>query len=114
MTQLICIVCPKGCHLTVDEDQDFQVSGFGCLRGEAYGRKELTNPTRTLTSIVRIEDALHPCCPVKTSGELPKGMIPQAMALLRGVTLRAPVAAGDVVVSNICDTGVSWVVTKDM
>ena len=76
MTELICIVCPKGCHLTVDEAHNFEVSGYGCPRGKEYGHKELTNPTRTLTSIVRIDGAIHPCCPVKTSGDIPKGIIP--------------------------------------
>ena len=114
MTELICIVCPKGCHLTVDEEHDFKVTGYGCPRGQEYGHKELTNPTRTLTSIVRIDGAIHPCCPVKTSGELPKGMIPQAMELLKDVHLQAPIHTGDVVVSDICGTGIHWIATKDM
>ncbi len=113
MTELICIVCPKGCHLRVDEENGFSVTGFGCQRGEAYGRKELTDPTRTLTSVVKIEGAMFPCCPVKTSGEIPKGMIPQAMALLREVRLAAPVKIGDAVVHNICGTGVNWIATRD-
>lgn len=114
MTELICIVCPKGCHLTVDEEHDFEVSGYSCPRGQVYGRKELTVPTRMLTSIVRIDGAIHPCCPVKTSEELPKGMISQAMALLKDIRLHAPVHTGDVVVSDICGTGIHWIVTKDM
>lgn len=48
MTELICIVCPKGCHLKVDEQNDYAVTGNGCKRGEAYGKKELTNPTRVV------------------------------------------------------------------
>ena len=72
MTELTCIVCPKGCRLNVDEENGFLVTGYGCPRGKEYGHKELTAPTRTLTSIVRIEGAIHPCCPVKTSGEIPK------------------------------------------
>ena len=48
MTNLICIVCPKGCHLAVDEDNNYEVTGFGCARGVDYGKKELTNPTRVI------------------------------------------------------------------
>lgn len=114
MTELICIVCPKGCHLSVDEEHGFAVTGFGCPRGEEYGRKELTNPTRAITSIVRIEDAIHPCCPVKTSGDIPKEMIPAAMELLKNVHLLSPVFTGDTVVADILGTGVDWIVTKDM
>ena len=54
MTELTCIVCPKGCRLNVDEENGFLVTGYGCSRGKEYGHKELTAPTRTLTSIVRI------------------------------------------------------------
>ena len=114
MKELICIVCPKGCHLTVDEADGYRVSGYGCPRGEEYGRMELLNPTRVLTSIVRIDGAIHPCCPVKTDQAIPKREIGAAMELLKDVRLKAPVSVGDVVVKDICGTKSSWVVTKDM
>lgn len=114
MTELICIVCPKGCHLTVDEADGYRVSGYGCKRGEEYGKAELLNPTRVLTSIVRTEGGIHPCCPVKTDKAIPKKEIGAAMELLTKVYLKAPVAAGDVVAEHICGTESSWVATKDM
>ena len=58
MTNLICIVCPKGCHLAVDEDNNYEVTGFGCARGVDYGKKELQSPkqsssrTRTETMVL--------------------------------------------------------------
>ncbi len=113
MIELICIVCPQGCRLRVDPENGCAVTGHGCPRGEVYGRKEVIAPTRVLTSIVRIEGALHPCCPVKTADAIPKEKIADAMALLRTVRLTAPVAIGDTV-AEIDGTGVSWVVTKDM
>lgn len=113
MTELICIVCPKGCHLSVDEGKDYRVMGAGCVRGEDYGKKEITNPTRVLTSTVRIEGAVHPCCPVKTADAIPKDCIGEAMDLLKNVRLRSPVSIGDAVIRDICGTGIDWVVTKD-
>ena len=44
MTELICIVCPKGCHLKVDEEKDFAVTGNGCPRGAEYGKKGAHEP----------------------------------------------------------------------
>ena len=41
-------------------------------------------------------------------------MIIQAMNLLKKVRLSAPVAAGAVVVQDICGTGVDWITTKNM
>lgn len=112
MTNIICIVCPKGCHLAVDENNDYTVTGYGCDRGIAYGKKELVNPTRVLTSTVKITGAIHHRCPVKTNSDIPKGMIPQAMALLDHLELVSPVYTGDVVVKDICGTGVDWVSTR--
>ncbi len=52
MKDLICIVCPRGCHLKVDEENDYKVTGNRCQRGVLYAYSELTNPTRVLTSTV--------------------------------------------------------------
>ena len=112
MTELICIVCPKGCRLAVDERNDYQVTGQGCPRGAVYGRAELQNPVRTLTSTVRIRGAAHRRCPVKTDGAIPKGLMLEAMRLLDGIELVSPVRAGQVVVENVCGSGVSFVTTR--
>ena len=47
MTELICIGCPRGCHLKVDEENGYQVTGNNCPIGAEYGKNELTNPTRS-------------------------------------------------------------------
>jgi CxxC motif-containing protein len=98
----------------VDEEQDYAVTGHGCQRGIAYGKKELINPTRVITSTVKIKGADYRRCPVKTNRDIPKGLIADAMALLNGVEIQAPVHCGDLVISNICGTGVDFVVTRDM
>ena len=114
MKELICIVCPKGCRLRVDEDQGYAVTGQGCSRGEAYAKAELTHPTRVLTTTVRIEGAPHRRCPVRTDGPVPKDLLADLMAQLDGVTLRAPVTAGQPVLRHVCGTGCNVVVTRDM
>lgn len=114
MKELICIVCPKGCHLKVDEENGFAVTGNACPRGAEYGKLELTNPTRVVTSTVRCEGGAHPRCPVKTDRAVPKGKIFQVMAALEGITLSAPVAVGQVVIKNVCGTGANVVATRNM
>ena len=104
MTDLICIVCPKGCHLKVDEENGYKVTGNGCPRGAAYGEKELVNPTRVITSTVRVE--------AKTASDIPKGKIYDIMKELDKVTLKAPVAIGDVVISDVLGLGVDVVACK--
>lgn len=114
MKELICIVCPKGCHLQVDEDRDYAVSGNSCPRGAEYGKMELTHPTRVVTSTVRCTGGAHPRCPVKTAEPIPKELIFQAVRCLDGVELTAPVHTGDVVVADVCGTGVPFVATRDL
>ena len=46
--ELICICCPKGCHLRVDTANDYAVTGNACPNGAAYGKEELTQPPASL------------------------------------------------------------------
>ena len=114
MNELICIVCPKGCHLRVADEAGLQVTGNGCPRGAEYAHTEMTHPTRVLTSVVRAAGAAHPCCPVKTSGGVPKQDIFAAMETLRSVRLQAPAPAGTVVVHDVCGSGVDWITTREI
>ena len=114
MTELICIVCPQGCHLTVDEENGCAVTGNRCPRGAEYGKIELTAPTRTVTSTVRCEGGAHPRCPVKTDRPVPKGSVFQVMEALEGIDLTAPVRVGQVVIENVCGTGANVVATRDL
>lgn len=112
MKDLICIVCPRGCRLAVDEEQDYAVTGNGCPRGAEYGRIELTNPTRVVTSTVRCVGGVHPRCPVKTDKPIPKALVRAAAAALDGVTLTAPAELGQVVLTDVCGTGASFITTR--
>lgn len=113
MKNFVCIVCPKGCHLQVEEATQ-TVTGNACKRGYIYGLEEATHPTRILTSTVRVTNAALPRCPVKLNAPIPKEMINDAMQTLNAVTLQAPVRLGEVVVANVCGTGVDFVATRSM
>lgn len=114
MKKMICIVCPQGCHLTVDEENGFAVTGNNCERGVEYARKEVTNPTRVITSTVRIKGAEIDRLPVKTDRDIPKDKIFQAMELLEGLSVTAPIRLGDVVVPNILGGEANFVATRSL
>ena len=114
MIDLICITCPRGCHLKVDEENSYAVSGNACPRGEVYGYNEVTNPKRVVTSTVRTESREYPRCPVKTNGAIPKEKMFEAMALLDDVVLKTPVKEGETVISNLFDTGIDFVTCKNI
>ncbi len=112
MKELICICCPRGCHLQVDES--LNVTGNFCPRGAAYGKQEVSNPTRVVTSTVRISDASLAMCPVKTKDPIPKGKIMDVMQSINKVYIVAPVHIGDVIIPNVCGTGVDVISTRNM
>ena len=113
MRKMICIVCPRGCAITVDEDNDYEVTGNACPRGVTYGRKEVIAPSRTLTTTVRLKGGNLPLVPVQSKTELPKECLADAMHYLNTLTLEAPVKRGTVVCENILGTGVDILVTRD-
>lgn len=115
MKKFICIMCPKGCHLSVDEENEYQVSGNNCNKGVKYGKAEATNPIRVVTStvIVNTEEKAARCS-VKTADGIPKGSVKDAMKVINRVRLQAPVSIGDVVVKNLLDTGVDLVATSNL
>ena len=112
---LTCIVCPMGCLLTVTEDADgLHVSGNTCPRGDAYARKEMTNPTRIVTSTVRVAGGRLAMVSVKTASDIPKGKIFDCVKALKDVEVKAPVKIGDVIVENVAGTGVNIIATKNV
>ena len=111
--RLICINCPKGCELEVSVDGDrVTVTGQGCPRGETYGRAEATNPTRMVTGLVKVAGSRRPL-PVKTRTAIPKRLISDVTNLLANTTVIPPKRIGDVIISDVCGTGVDVVATAD-
>ena len=112
--KLICIGCPMGCALSVEMqgDEVLHVSGNTCPRGDAYARKEMTNPTRIVTSTVRVEG--REMLSVKTEYGIPKGKIMDCIRELKSICVAAPVHIGDIIIENTADTGVSVIATKEI
>lgn len=116
-TELTCIGCPMGCAVTVEMNGAGEITGVTgntCKRGEDYARKEVTNPTRIVTSTVKVEGGTLAMVSVKTKSDIPKGKMAQCVDSLRGVCVKAPVHIGDVIVPNIAGTGVDIVATKEV
>lgn len=114
--ELTCICCPMGCALTVEMNQAevVSVSGNTCPRGDAYARKEVTNPTRIITSIIPVIGGQIPMVSVKTASDIPKEKIGDCMEALKGLSVDAPVRIGDVILSDVAGTGVSVIATKQV
>ena len=113
-----CVVCPIGCELTVEYDENnlspdnVKVSGNTCPRGEKYAKTEMISPERTLTSTVKTNSAELAMLPVKTSAPIPKGKMFEAMEQLNKITVSVPIKAGDVIVSDFVTNGINLVACR--
>ncbi len=116
--QLICISCPMGCRLTLEKDestpQGYSVTGNTCKRGVDYGIKELTAPTRMVTSTVRITGAHLSRLPVRTDQGIPKGRIMDCMAIINSLTVKSPIKMGQVLVDDLFGTGAKIIATRSL
>lgn len=113
---LICIGCPMGCPLTVELSNDGKVSVTGntCPRGADYGRKEVTNPTRIVTSSVCVTGGTLAMVSCKTSSDIPKDKIFDVVRALKQVSVPAPVTIGQVLAADVAGTGADMIATKNV
>ncbi len=104
---LICIICPRGCAMTVEgEGTDLTVTGNTCPKGKQYAIDECTHPMRTVTSTVRVTNRPDTMVSVKTAAPVPKDAIFEVMKRIRATTVKAPVKAGAVLVADVFGTDV--------
>ena len=114
--ELTCIGGPMGCQITVtlDGGEVKNVEGNTCRKGDQYARAEVTHPVRVVTSSVAAEGGEIAQVSVKTAGDIPKESIAAIMEALADVRVMAPVRIGDVIVRDICGTGVDIVATRNV
>lgn len=113
--EITCINCPVGCRLAVEleEGKVVSVTGNTCPRGVAYAKQECVDPLRMVTAVVPVEGSAAPLS-VKTRTPIPKKEIKNCMKALAQAKLTAPIAAGAVVLADVCGTGVDVIATKSV
>lgn len=108
--ELTCIMCPMGCHLTVEkENNEIKVSGNGCNRGVVFAKEEISNPKRIVTTSVKTEHGVKSC---KTTTAVPKNMIFDVVKEIEKLRLQK-VKFGQVIIKNVLNTGADVVVTAN-
>ena len=114
--EIICTVCPRGCHIMVEGDGEkvLTAEGYSCKRGLEYANTEYAHPVRILTTLVKIDGAQNDLLPVRSSQPVPKEKLFDCMDVIRATSVKLPVKRYDVIVPNICGTGVDIVATKTL
>lgn len=97
----------------IADPSTFKVSGNACPRGDAYAKKELTNPERTLTCTVAVSGSSRPLVSAKTAGEVPKEKLLDCMQAVRRFTAEAPVTNGQILIRDLLHTGIDLVACED-
>lgn len=112
--EIICTVCPRGCHIQVEGEGEkiLSVEGYSCKRGLEYGSTEFAHPVRILTTTVKLAGVQNDLLPVRSTKPLPKEKVMDCMEIIRATAVKAPVERYAVIIPNICDTGVDIVATK--
>ena len=107
--ELICTVCPIGCHLSYE---DGLLTGNNCERGHAFMMDEIVAPKRSVSSTVKVTGNIHKRLPVKTSMPISKDLVVESVKLLDTLELSAPIYIGDIVFKDILGTGVDFIATR--
>ena len=120
--QFNCTTCPSECLLTVEVERNADgavaevrsVAGNSCPRGDKFAHQDLTCPMRVLTTTVAVSGGDEALLPVRTAEAIPLELHAQAMALIRGLVVKAPIRMGDVVLPNLLDTGTDLIASMDI
>ncbi|MBU7013229.1 MAG: DUF1667 domain-containing protein [Theionarchaea archaeon] len=111
-----CIKCPLSCQIELIEDNGtvLEIRGCTCNQGEQYALDEFSNPLRIVTTTVRVTEGILPVVPVRSQAPLPKSLIADCVSVLNTTEVEAPVTCGQIVCSNILDTGIDVVASRDL
>ena len=112
MKEFTCIICPRGCHLKIDDD--LNVTGNFCPRGKKYATDEVTCPMRNITSTVKINSTVINRVPVKTSGDIPKDRMFDVMQEINKACVDAPIKMHDVIIKDDLGLGVDVIATRSV
>ena len=112
--EIICTVCPRGCHVMVEGEgeQILSVEGYSCKRGLEYASAEFAHPVRILTTTVKMAGTGSDLLPVRSNKPVPREKLMACMDVIRGIEVQLPVKRYDVIVADICGTGADIVATK--
>lgn len=114
----VCIVCPIGCDLEIKENNNledgYDIQGNKCARGYSYGITEMKNPTRIITSTIKIKNLENVMLPVKTTNGIPKEKMFELMKIINTMEIELPINQNDVIINNLFETDVNLVATRTM
>ncbi len=112
--KLTCVLCPIGCELEVERagDDALDVRGGQCDKGSDFAAGEILHPKRNLATSVPLAGTASRMVSVRLSAPVPRDMIFPILAEIAKLRPEPPVRRGQVLISNVLDTGVNVIATR--
>ncbi len=116
--EVYCILCPNACQMEVSFDLEKKeitlVKNNRCERGEKYAAKEIFEPERSVMTVVPVDSKFWKVTSVLTARPVPKEKMFDIYDEIKKIRLKTPVRRGDILISNVCDTGIDVIVTRSV
>ncbi len=117
--EFTCVVCPNGCSIKVCYEpgaapQLISAEGARCPRGRSWAKQEIENPMRTFSSSVIVSGGDYLEASVRLTKPVPLAKVFDVMAEIKKIRLSAPLAIGDVVLTNPAGTETEVIVTRNV
>lgn len=114
--EMTCITCPNSCSLKVVfcDKEVLEVQGASCERGIEYGKNEIVNPGRNLTTTVKVTNGVLPLVSVRSDRPIPKNKMLEAVKSLQSIQLEAPVAFHQIIYKDILGEKVNIIATREV
>ena len=109
-----CIVCPAGCRLSAERGDSgkISVSGNKCPKGSEYAAKELCDPERTVTAVVKTDSEELPFVPVRTDKAISRNLVSSLLKTIYSMNVKVPVRRGDVLIKDFRSSGVNVIFSR--
>jgi len=116
-SEIICVVCPLACRVTVsidDQGNVVNVTDNQCKEGEKYAINEYKFPGRVFTTTVLTESNVRKLLPVRSNKLIPRDRLMECAHFLAKVRVKRPVKMGQIISRNILDTGIDVISTDEL
>jgi CxxC motif-containing protein len=117
ITHYLCIGCPLGCRLEVEDDEAgtiVEVRGHSCRKGKTFAEREHHDPRRMVTTTVSVNGGRWARLPVHTTTDVPKEMVADVVRQLRSVEVAAPVERGQLIATDVLGTGADVISSRPL
>jgi len=115
--EIICVVCPLSCRIKIKikDRKIVSLKGNKCRQGREYASQEFYNPQRVLTTTIKVKNSnLFPLLPVRTDKPVSKKKLRECMQYLATIEVETPINMGQIIVSNILNTGANIIATRKL